>query len=212
VTFLDRSDEVDLGRVVAFEAELDEDFLDVEDALEDDELEVFAGAELPAGSDAADFDSDLRDDEAAEPCATTDPRILSIVLLDTPAFDRSSTDAYGRPSMIFFAVALPTPGSASICSAEAVFRSTGPEAAALSDFELDLDMSDAPDFSLFSAFSDLDDFSDFALFSEAAELDAEASSFAAGFSDLTRLAFATGLSFSIWASVTPARERSLIDE
>src|SRR5215813_3863866 len=37
--------------------------------------------------------------------------ILSMVFLDTPAFERSLTDWYGRPATIFLAVASPTPGS-----------------------------------------------------------------------------------------------------
>ena len=44
---------------------------------------------------------------AAEPTVTIDV-ILSMVPLGTPAFDRSATVAYGRPAMIFFAVAGPT--------------------------------------------------------------------------------------------------------
>src|SRR3954470_2885507 len=48
----------------------------------------------------------------------------------TPAFVRSAADVYGRPAMIFFAVAGPTPGSASRSFSDAVFKSTGPEAVA----------------------------------------------------------------------------------
>src|SRR5262252_5336013 len=54
----------------------------------------------------------------------TREEILSIVLADTPAFERSATDEYGRPSMIFLAVASPTPGNASSSCWVAVFRST----------------------------------------------------------------------------------------
>ena len=39
--------------------------------------------------------------------------ILSIVLLGTPALLRSATDENGRPAILFFAVAGPTPGNAS---------------------------------------------------------------------------------------------------
>src|SRR5437762_2441852 len=35
--------------------------------------------------------------------------IFAMVLAGTPAFERSATDAYGRPATIFFAVAAPTP-------------------------------------------------------------------------------------------------------
>src|SRR5277367_410580 len=51
--------------------------------------------------------------------------ILLIVAAGTPAFDKSLTEEYGRPAMIFFAVASPTPGKASNCAALALFRSTG---------------------------------------------------------------------------------------
>src|SRR5262249_36782056 len=132
------------------------------------------------------------------PRATTDPRIFSIVLFDTPARARSSTEAYGRPSMIFFAVALPTPGSASRSAAEAVFRSTGPVAAAFSALELE-------------GFSELDAVSDLVVFSSSDFLAEPLSP--PGFLEIfPRPAFAGGLSFSIVASDTPARERSLMDE
>src|SRR3569833_1885177 len=49
---------------------------------------------------------------AAEPDTVTCPRIFSIVLFETPAFERSSTDEYGRPATILRAVAGPTPGKA----------------------------------------------------------------------------------------------------
>src|SRR6185295_8656884 len=55
--------------------------------------------------------------------------ILAIVLADTPTLFRSSTEANGRPAMIFFAVAAPTPGSASSWDCVAVFKSTGPAGA-----------------------------------------------------------------------------------
>src|SRR3954468_3255951 len=81
----------------------------------------------------------------ALPDAVTLPRIFSIVLAETPALDRSSTESYGRPAMIFFAVTAPTPGSASSSLCDAAFRSTLPLAfvdelsdfsGALSDFVL----------------------------------------------------------------------------
>src|SRR5712691_4876327 len=49
---------------------------------------------------------------------------LEIVEAGTPALLRSSTEPYGRPAMIFLAVASPTPGSASSSCWEAVLRST----------------------------------------------------------------------------------------
>jgi hypothetical protein len=52
--------------------------------------------------------------------------IFCIVALFTPALDRSETEEYGRPAIIFFAVAGPTPGKVSSCFSEALFRSTGP--------------------------------------------------------------------------------------
>jgi hypothetical protein len=52
--------------------------------------------------------------------------IFCMVALFTPALDRSDTDEYGRPAIIFLAVAGPTPGSVSSCFSDAVFRSTGP--------------------------------------------------------------------------------------
>lgn len=55
--------------------------------------------------------------------------ILLIVAAETPAFDKSLTDEYGRPAMIFLAVASPTPGRSLSWAALALFRSTGaPEA------------------------------------------------------------------------------------
>src|SRR5262249_59144979 len=50
--------------------------------------------------------------------------IFSIVFFGTPAFVRSATDANGRPAMIFFAVAGPTPGRASRSACDAVLRFT----------------------------------------------------------------------------------------
>src|SRR5262245_12282360 len=57
--------------------------------------------------------------------AVTSGAIFSIVFFGTPALARSATDAYGRPAMIFLAVAGPTPGSASSSVCDAVLRFTG---------------------------------------------------------------------------------------
>ena len=58
--------------------------------------------------------------------------------METPALDKSETEEYGRPAIIFAAVALPTPFSAIKSASDAVFRSTGPElagaASAFADF------------------------------------------------------------------------------
>lgn len=43
----------------------------------------------------------------------------------TPAFDKSLVEEYGRPEMIFLAVAAPTPGSVSKSFSLALFKSTG---------------------------------------------------------------------------------------
>src|SRR5262245_12701517 len=53
-----------------------------------------------------------------------------MVLAETPAFERSATEAYGRPPTIFFAVAGPTPGRASSSFSDALLRSTGDDAVA----------------------------------------------------------------------------------
>jgi hypothetical protein len=50
--------------------------------------------------------------------------ILVIVEPETPAFDKSLTEEYGRPEIIFFAVASPTPGNSFSSAALAVLRST----------------------------------------------------------------------------------------
>mgnify|MGYP004704134187 CR=1 FL=1 len=47
-----------------------------------------------------------------------------MVLEETPAFDKSLTEEYGRSAMIFFAVAEPTFGKLSKSFSLAVFRST----------------------------------------------------------------------------------------
>src|SRR5512140_3502543 len=62
---------------------------------------------------------------AGEPTVTSGV-ISAMVFAGTPAFDRSATAAYGRPAMIFLAVAGPTPGSPSRSFWLAALRSTGP--------------------------------------------------------------------------------------
>src|SRR5205085_12134511 len=64
------------------------------------------------------------------PFTTTRSSTISMVRAGTPARARSLTDAYGRPAMIFFAVAAPMPGSPSRSAWLAVLRSTGPVVAA----------------------------------------------------------------------------------
>ena len=49
-------------------------------------------------------------------------RILPIVVVGTPAFDKSSIDLYGRPAMTFFAYFEPIPGIDDSCASVAVFR------------------------------------------------------------------------------------------
>jgi hypothetical protein len=64
------------------------------------------------------------------PLTVTIDEILLIVRAGTRAFDKSSTDEYGRPAIIFFAVAGPTPGRSTSSFSLAVFKSTfAPEAA-----------------------------------------------------------------------------------
>ena len=50
--------------------------------------------------------------------------IFLIVAAETPAFDKSLADEYGRPAIIFLAVAAPTPGRFSRSFSLALFRST----------------------------------------------------------------------------------------
>src|ERR1700730_13065020 len=59
----------------------------------------------------------------AAPTATSGG-IFWIVFAGQPAFERSATDPYGRPAMIFFAVAGPTPGRSSSSFSVATLRST----------------------------------------------------------------------------------------
>src|SRR5581483_6807195 len=51
--------------------------------------------------------------------------ILSSWFFSMPALDKSATAAYGRPAMIFFAVAAPMPGTASSSACVAVLMFTG---------------------------------------------------------------------------------------
>jgi hypothetical protein len=52
-----------------------------------------------------------------------------MVAAETPAFAKSLVEEYGRPEMIFLAVAGPTPGKSSRSFSLAVFKSTGPAGA-----------------------------------------------------------------------------------
>src|SRR5215510_217515 len=81
----------------------------------------FSGAAVPAGGAAA-----LGVDGLAGIAGPTETRGVIFLRVDlfTPAFERSSTDWYGRPAMIFFAVASPTPGSFSRSSWLAELMST----------------------------------------------------------------------------------------
>src|SRR4051794_24981669 len=56
--------------------------------------------------------------------ATARGLTFATVAAGTPAPERSSRASYGRPSMIFLAVASPTPGRVMRSSAEAEFTST----------------------------------------------------------------------------------------
>lgn len=89
-----------------------------------------AGAAGAPAEDAgpAELDVDaVRPPAAAE--TVTIEEIFAIVDDETPARERSPTAEYGRPAMIFLAVAAPTPGSASRSFWEAVLRSTWPPVA-----------------------------------------------------------------------------------
>lgn len=61
---------------------------------------------------------------AVPPLTVTSGAIFLMVLAETPAFDNSSIEEYGRPAMIFFAVTGPTPGKLSKSFSLAVFKST----------------------------------------------------------------------------------------
>lgn len=62
--------------------------------------------------------------DTAAPLTVTRGVIFLIVAAEMPAFDKSLTEEYGRPAMIFFAVADPTPGRLSKSFSLAVFKST----------------------------------------------------------------------------------------
>src|SRR5437867_7371956 len=62
--------------------------------------------------------------EGPAPPIDTSGAILSIVFLGTPTLERSLTNEYGLPAMIFFAVASPTPGRFSSSAWVAALRST----------------------------------------------------------------------------------------
>lgn len=98
-------------------------FADAAGAVGDD-----VGATGLAVDEGGGFDADGvgRDDALAAGTLPTVTRgvIFPIVAAETPAFDKSLTEEYGRPEMIFFAVASPTPGNSFSSAALAVFRST----------------------------------------------------------------------------------------
>src|SRR5215470_8402084 len=79
---------------------------------------------LAGGFSGAVFAADGGAGVAAAPPTVTSGVSFWIVLAETPAFDKSCTDVYGRPAMIFFAVAGPTPGSASSSFSVAELTST----------------------------------------------------------------------------------------
>jgi hypothetical protein len=66
---------------------------------------------------------DLAGPAPAPPPNVTSGVIFVIVEAETPAFDRSAAEEYGRPEMIFFAVAVPTPGKVSRSFSLALFKS-----------------------------------------------------------------------------------------
>src|SRR5690242_8031767 len=88
------------------------------------------GPALDAGADAFAARGAAAAGVGADAPTVTMPAIACVVRADTPARPRSATDEYGRPAMIFFAVAAPIPGSASNCACVALLRSTGPLVAA----------------------------------------------------------------------------------
>lgn len=90
---------------------------------------LLAAAALCLGATAALLAAGFAE-AGAPPATVTDGVIFLMVAAETPAFDRSLTEEYGRPAMIFLAVASPTPGNASSCAALALFRSTGASLAA----------------------------------------------------------------------------------
>jgi hypothetical protein len=60
----------------------------------------------------------------AAPPNVTKGVIFLMVAAETPALDKSLVEEYGRPAMIFLAVAAPTPGRSSRSFSLALFRST----------------------------------------------------------------------------------------
>ena len=61
---------------------------------------------------------------AVAPLTLARGAIFAMTDAETPAFDKSSTDEYGLPAMIVFAVAGPTPGKLSNSFSLAVFKFT----------------------------------------------------------------------------------------
>ena len=157
---------------------------------------VLFDAEEPE-ADAAGADEDDGDEERA-PDTVTRGEIFWIVEAETPAFERSATDEYGRPAMIFFAVAAPTPGRSSSSFWVAPFKSTRPPAA---------DVPDAAEL------DPLEDAAELPAAGTGEELPADAGAFPAGAALAEpRPALTRPEIFSIDEADTPARERSLTDE
>lgn len=124
--------------------------------------------------------------EDADPLTVAMGVIFSIFFAESPAFERSFTEAYGRAAIILLAVAGPTPGKSSISFSLAVFKSTlapDDDVAVASDFA-------APDFASFGARSLFDGFA----------FSAEAP---------PPLAVTNGVNFSIFFADSPAFCRSL---
>jgi hypothetical protein len=84
------------------------------------------GAGAGAGTLDADWVAGTGGGIAAALPTVTRELILPIVDAETPAFDKSFTEEYGRPETIFFAVASPMPGKSFSSAALALFRSTNP--------------------------------------------------------------------------------------
>jgi hypothetical protein len=91
----------------------DEDAAVLDREAEPDGAPAAGGAaEDPDGEDPEEADDPEAERPEAPDTVTIEP-ILEIVDDDTPARERSPTEEYGRPAMIFFAVTAPTPGRAS---------------------------------------------------------------------------------------------------
>ena len=124
---VDFSDLIEGFSVAAVLSLLVEDLSDAEVLSEEVDLSPFLD----------DLSEDLSDDLSEEALSlfvdgfsdafsaetVTRERILLMVDVGTPAFERSSTLLYGRPSMIFFAVASPIPGISCSWAAVALLRS-----------------------------------------------------------------------------------------